>query len=121
MYKNTFKMTNGDIDIENNDLVLVSGQEELRQNIENRLSVNIGEWFLNLGLGLNYSAIHGKGVTDIEIEFAIRECCYQDPRVQEVRNIVITRNSNDRTAEINITIIDKGEEEVFLKEVVGLG
>lgn len=120
MYFNTFKMFEGDIVIEN-DLILVSGQEELRQNIENRLSVNQGEWFLNIGLGLAYKDIVGKGVTDREIEFAIRECCLQDNRVKEVRNIKITRDNEHRTCDIDILIIDKGEEEVWLKEVVDLG
>ena len=66
-YKNTFKMVGGDIVVDG-DLVQVDGQEELRQNIENRLSVNKNEWFLNLGLGLNYAAISGKGITDKQIE-----------------------------------------------------
>ena len=118
MYKNTFKMINGDIVIENNDLVLVTGQEELRQNIENRLSVNKGEWFLNTDLGLQYSDIQGKGVTDGEIDFAIRECCYQDDRVQETRIRSIERNSKTRNANINIIVIDKDENETGLQEVI---
>lgn len=119
MYKNTFKMINGDTVI-GNDLILVNGQEELRQNIENRLSVNQGEWFLNIGLGLAYKDIVGKGVSDRDIEFAVRECCLQDERVKEVRNITIERDAKNRTAEINIVIIDRGEQELWLKEVVDL-
>lgn len=120
MYKNTFKMVAGDTVVDR-DLVLVGGQEELRQNIENRLSVNLGEWFLNIGLGLDYEAISGKGVTDKDIDFAIRECCLQDDRVKEVKEIRITRQAKERRAEIDILIIDKGQEEVWLKEVVDLG
>ena len=121
MYKNTFKMNNGDTVLENGDLVLVGGQEELRQNIENRLSVNKNEWFLNIGLGLDYEAIRGKGITDAEIDFAIRECCLQDERVKEVRNIQIERDARLRKAFINIRIIDRGEDELYLREVVDLG
>ena len=121
MYKNTFKMNDGDTVLDNGDLVLVKGQEELRQNIENRLSVNKNEWFLNINLGLDYKSITGKGVSDSEIEFAIFECCLQDKRVKEVKEVKITRDNKARKAFINIKIIDKGEEELFLKEVVDLG
>lgn len=119
MYKNTFKMIAGDIVIDE-DLIMVKGQEELRQNIENRLSVNKNEWFLNLNLGLDYAAISGKGVTDRAIEFAVRECCLQDERVKEVREIKIKRNPKKRTCNINILIVDKGEKELWLEEVVDL-
>lgn len=115
MYKNTFKMVEGDIFI-GNDLVMVTGQEELRQNIENRLAVNVGEWFLNVNLGLDYSAIQGK-TTDSEIEFAIRECCLSDDRVKEVR-IVITRDRESRRADIYIVIIDRGNEVIEFGVVV---
>lgn len=119
-YKHTFEMIGGDIVVDG-DLRLVKGQEELRQNIENRLSVNKNEWFLNLGLGLDYAAISGKGITDKEIELAIRECCLQDSRVKEVREVKVTRNSRLRTADIDITIIDKEENAIYLKEVVDIG
>lgn len=120
MYLNTFKMTDGDI-VVGNDLVMIKGQEELRQNLENRLSVNKNEWFLNLGMGLDYKAIAGKGVTDKEIELAIRECCLQDSRVKEVREVKVIRNSRRRTAEINVKIIDKDDNDLYLKEVVDIG
>ena len=119
-YKNTFKMVGGDIVVDG-DLVQVDGQEELRQNIENRLSVNKNEWFLNLGLGLDYAAISGKGITDKQIELAIRECCLQDDRVKEVREVKVSRDSRLRTADIDITIIDKSDNDLYLKEVVDIG
>lgn len=119
-YFNTFKMVEGDIVVDG-DLILVKGQEELRQNIENRLSVNKNEWFLNLGLGLDYAAISGKGVTDKEIELAIRECCFQDDRVKEVSEVKVKRDSRLRTAMIYINIVDKEGEDLYLSEVVDIG
>ena len=121
IYYDTFKMTNGDVDIVENDLMLVGGQEEMRQNTENRLFVNKTEWFLNLDLGLSYEDISGKGVTDNDIEYWIRECVLQDERIREVRNIRIDRNAALRTADINITVIDPYGEEVILQEVIDIG
>ena len=121
IYYDTFKMTNGYVDIVENDLMLVGGQEEMRQNTENRLFVNKTEWFLNLDLGLSYEDISGKGVTDNDIEYWIRECVLQDERIREVRNIRIDRNAALRTADINITVIDPYGEEVILQEVIDIG
>lgn len=112
MYLNTFKMINGDIAIgRDGDLVLVTGQEELRQNIENRLSINKNEWFLNVNLGLAYEEIRGKGVTDAEIGFAIRECTAQDDRIKSTEILEINRHEN-RYADIRIALTDKGGERI---------
>lgn len=120
-YYDTFKMTNGDIDIVGNDLALVGGQEEMRQNAENRLSVNKSEWFLNLGLGLSYKDIRGKGVRDSDIEYWVRECILQDERIKEVRKVTISRNAPLRTADIDVTIIDPYGEELILSGVIDIG
>lgn len=120
-YYDTFKMTNGDIDIVGNDLALVGGQEEMRQNAENRLSVNKTEWFLNLGLGLSYKDIRGKGVSDSDIEYWIRECVLQDERIKEVRKVTVNRNAPLRTADIDVTIIDPYGEELILSGVIDIG
>ena len=120
MYKDTFLMRNGDVVVDR-DLILIGGQEELRQNIENRLSVNEGEWFLNLELGLKYADIEGKGVTDNEIEFAIRECCLEDNRVKSVRDFKINRDNKYRHADIDFTIIDGEDKPLYMQEVVAIG
>lgn len=119
-YKKTFKMIEGDTVIEN-DLVLVGGQEELRQNLENRLSVNKGEWFLNLDLGLSYKDISGKGISDEKIRLAIRECCFQDERIKEVKDIYILRNPQDRNVWLSLTAIDGEDKELALEGVINIG
>lgn len=121
IYYDTFKMTNGDIDIVGNDLALVSGQEEMRQNVENRLAVNKDEWFLNLDLGLSYKEITGKGVRDSDIEYWIRECILQDERIREVRKVEIKRDIELRTADIDVVIIDPYGEELSLSGVIDIG
>lgn len=121
IYYDTFKMTNGDIDIVGNDLALVGGQEEMRQNAENRLAVNKNEWFLNLGLGLSYKDIRGKGVRDSDIEYWVRECILQDERIKEVRKVIVDRNAALRTADIDVTIIDPYGEELILSGVIDIG
>lgn len=119
-YKNTFKMIEGDTVVDN-DLILVGGQEELRQNLENRLAVNKNEWFLDIELGLDYSEITGKGISDERIGLAIRECCFQDERIKEVRDIRIERMPETRYAKIDILAIDGTNEEIDLEGVIDIG
>ncbi len=45
---------NNDIVIENNALVLVTGQGEIRQLLLERLRTFLGEWMLNLSIGIPY-------------------------------------------------------------------
>lgn len=119
MYKDTFQMIDGDIVIED-DLKVVNGQEELRQNLENRISTNINEWFLNLEMGLDYMGIVDKA-TDRDIELRIRKCCAQDERVKNINNLKVERNRKERTAEITFNVITKENENLSFKEVVSFG
>jgi len=44
----------GDLAIENNDLILVSGSEQMAQNLKIRLRFFQGEWFLDVTQGLPF-------------------------------------------------------------------
>ena len=55
--------SNGDLLVENNDFVFVTGEEELRQRVECVLGTNKGEWFNDWEEGINFSNILGKNVT----------------------------------------------------------
>lgn len=53
----------GDLQLEKGQLVLVTGQEEIRQHSAQRLRTFLGEWFLDLFIGLPYfEEIFEKGV-----------------------------------------------------------
>lgn len=119
MYKDTFKMINGDTVIEDGDFVLVNDREEYRQNLENRFAINKDEWFLNTQLGLDYSTVQGKGVTDLQIEAAIRECAMQDERTDCVNDIIVDRNNVARKAAIKFKVRDK-EDSQYMEEVVDI-
>lgn len=57
----------GDLLIENNDLVLVTGDEEIRQRVECNLGTNKGEWFNDWEQGIRFSNLLGKNVTDEDV------------------------------------------------------
>lgn len=114
MYKETFKTVNGDIIIEDGDIALTDGVDELRQNLEHRYSFNKGEWFLDIDMGLDYKEIVGKGVPDSQVNVTIRECGFQDDRVTRVDNIDTIREK--RKAHIRFDITDE-EDNVIQEEV----
>lgn len=90
-----FKVSsNGDLIIENGNLVMIDGNEELRQSIERILTTNKNEWFLDIEFGLDYQAIQGKGKSKESIKLAISEAIYQDSRIKsvDIKDIEIDRN-----------------------------
>ena len=92
----TFKMKDDDLVLDDtNNLVIISGYDEVRQSIERILTTNKNEWFLNANFGLDYKAIRVKGKTIEEIELALREAIYQDDRITDVtfRQLELSREA----------------------------
>ena len=92
----------GDLIIENGDLVMIDGDEEIAQSMERRLSTNKNEWFLDLDFGLDYEAIRGKGVTRDRVELAITEAIYQDERIEDAALIVNEVDNGSRLSNIKV-------------------
>lgn len=76
---------------------------------------------MNVDLSLDYEAINGKGVTDKDVDFTIQECCLRDDRVREIKEIKITKQVKERRTETDILTIDRGQKEIWFKEVVDPG
>ena len=68
------KLTDHDILYENGQLSYVSDSDLKTQQAKMLLSINQGEWFLDLDLGLDYSQIQGKGITLAQAEQAFVDC-----------------------------------------------
>lgn len=92
----------GDLIIENGDLVMIDGDEEIAQSMERRLSTNKNEWFLDLYFGLDYEAIRGKGVTRDKTELAITEAIYQDERIEDAALIVNEVDNGSRLSDMKV-------------------
>lgn len=67
----------GDLLIENNTLQMVDGNELLRQKVQEVINTNKGEWFFDWELGVDFSKLSGKGVTEevvmAEIEDGLKQ------------------------------------------------
>jgi len=117
----TFKIVNGDLVFDGQgNLVIVKGKEEIGQSIERILTTNIGEWFLNLEHGLDYSAIQGKGRDEEGIQLALAEAILQEERVSEVERIDLFLDK-DRHLKINVTVRLQEGDNLQISEVIDIG
>lgn len=116
----TFKIIEDDISFDGqNNIEIVSGQDEEVQSIERALTTNIEEWFLNAEHGFDYSVIQRKAVDEEQIRLALIEVILQEDRVSEVEEITIDLNRQTR----NMTIGFKAKMKSggAIQEVVSIG
>lgn len=104
MRKSIF-LRDGDIELVNGNIVLVSGPDRVRQLIENALSIRRGEWFYNTTTGLNHEQLFKKKPDIENLKDDIIECVTRLEEVTEVSDIEIEFNRQERTAKINFTAI----------------
>lgn len=75
---------NGDVIIENNEILMAEGDELLRQTVQSNIATQKGEWFLDWEQGVDRSNILGKGVTEETVQAEIEDALQQ---VYETLNI----------------------------------
>ena len=96
------KLTNdGDIDFTNGQFSIVEGEEEIRQNIEIRLSTRQGEWFLDTNFGLDHNDILGKVFNEDQVRNAIIRSLRQEPRVIEIDFVNVTIDAENRNTTVS--------------------
>ena len=79
-----FKLTSsGDVEIKNNQIQMIDGNELLRQTVECVLGTNKGEWFLNPDEGINFRNILGKRIPEQETNKALEY--YYQSKIADMR------------------------------------
>lgn len=116
----TFKIKDNDLAIENGNLAMVDGKDEIIQSTERILTTNKNEFFLNIDLGLDYNQIQGKGKDKESIRFAILEALNQDDRVLEVEFVNIDIDRKVRELQVNFRYTTN-EGIIEGREVVEIG
>lgn len=105
------KIAFGDLVLENNDFVMVEGDEELVQSVQSNLKTRKGEWFLDENFGLDRTNILEKNNNKDLIHDDIVEACCQDERIATVEELVITDNRHGRSRLITLRLMkDNGDE-----------
>lgn len=117
----TFKIEQGDLVFDGqHNLVMVEGRDEEVQAVERLLTTNIGEWFLNIEHGLDYSKIQGKNIADEQIRLAIMQALSQEERIISVENLEITRNNSNRTVFVDFVCLMVSGETIQGREVLNI-
>ena len=102
-----------DLKIENFDLKLTDNNEIVAQRIKQALLLFKGEWFLDVDLGTPYyeSILGHKNSLDTVRAIFVSEV----QRVEGVKEVVkmeINLNNANRTASINLAVIDETNNEI---------
>jgi hypothetical protein len=106
------KLQDGDLVLENDDLAIVDGADELRQTVYIGMQTNRGEWFLNPEIGIRHAVFVGKNPNDEEMRAEIIRGAMQDERVQSVEDIVIERNTRERKVSVTFQAVATSGEAV---------
>lgn len=115
----SIKLVDGDIQIENGDLIMIDGAEELATCCRIALGTNKNEWFLNPDAGIDFSLLTGKSI-DVELaESEIRNGLFQEARIKTVDDVQIQMDRAKRTATINFSAT--GIENETISEEVNIG
>jgi hypothetical protein len=105
--------TTGDLDLVQGQLVIVEGQEEIKQHVEQRLRTFLNEWFLDLSIGLPYfeeilkKQVNTNGIDSIFIDEILN--CPGIVRILDF-NIDLAKGSRELTVEGVIQTIEGSVE-----------
>lgn len=113
---------NPDLAIVAHELVLVTDDEAIAQQLRTRLKFFLGEHFLNVSLGLPfYREILKKNPNLNLVRSIFREAILTTPGVVSVEELFLEINGATRTLEISFKArIDTGEELVFSPFIIEL-
>lgn len=111
------KIENGDLVIENNDFILIDGDEELAQSIKTVLLTQKEEFFLNPEHGLFRENILGKEANQTAATDDIIEAISQEERIESTEEINFTDDRNLRIRDISLTLQKVDGETLTIEEV----
>lgn len=97
-----FKLEQGDIVIQKKDISFVTGDDLLRQKIEQVLGTNTGEWEFDEEEGIPFSELLTKELDEDRIEDAVRSALLQVDESLELEELEIKKV--ERTAYIQFTV-----------------
>ena len=98
---------------------LIEGNELIAQKFLVVLGTNIGEWFWNENLGVNYDYLIGKGITEDMIRSQIEVGIHQIDENMYLSDFKVDFDKKNRTADISFTVEDDGGKIVKIEKIYG--
>lgn len=108
----SFKILNDDLVITNGNLEMTDGDLEVCQCVERAITTRIGEFFLNLEHGMDYSEFETKAPSGEKLKFAVIEAALQDDRVKSISSIDVEFDRANRGARIDFALVLINDEEI---------
>lgn len=96
----------------------VSGTDEVVQRIREIFGTSIGEWFLDLGEGFDYSTIQGKNINEEEVRASVQETANQIEEVENIEDIRLDFDRPNRRLEVFFIVNLANGEQVEVREVL---
>ena len=97
-------LENNDLKFTNGELTLISGGEEIKQRISERLQLFKGEWFLDTTVGVPYfQSILKKNPVREEVEAFLVQAIAETPGVEEITQFEASFGT-DRKATVNFRV-----------------
>jgi hypothetical protein len=104
-----------DLLIENDDLSIIEGTEEIAQDLDTRLNFWKGEWFLDTRLGTPWlEKVLGQKPRLIAVKSIVRKVALDTPGVIGLTDLTLEYESTVRTLSISMRV--QGTEGEFLYE-----
>lgn len=111
------KIENGDLVIDNNDFVMLDGDEELSQSVRLLLQTQKEEFFLDEDHGLSRDNIQGKEADQDAAADDIIEAVSQEYRIESVEDIVFEDDRKNRSRTVTLTLQKEDGETLTVEEV----
>ncbi len=89
--------TTNDLEVINGDLVLNSGVDAVAQYLKAKLKTFLGEWFLDLSVGIPYfKEILKKNINPVTVDAIFKEAILSTPNVIELQEFDMNIESDRR-------------------------
>jgi hypothetical protein len=108
----------GDLDVSGGQLHLTQGVDATRQRLEGRLSLSLGEWFLNelLGVPVRRDVLGKRTTRDLaSAEATYRRCTQTSPGVKSLLAFSLAVGK-DRVLRLSFVALDQSGERIETKD-----
>ena len=109
---------NNDIAVENNDIVIITSAEEVRQRLLQNLRSFRGDWFLNLDAGVTYfENVFRKDYSIEVINTLLKDVILNTPGVMEL--LSLETNIDDTIRQLSVAFeVKTVDETISINEVI---
>lgn len=114
----TLKLVDGDLSFDgNNDLEMVSDDEEYVQNLKVIMQTRLGEFDLDETVGLNRENLLTKQFDEEQARYDLIEALMQEDRTDEVSKLIFNQDKLNRKLSIDLEVKKTDGDAVNVEDV----